>query len=282
MVFAAIGVTDREAAFLRSRFAEGAALERSVVFINRADEPVAERLTCPRAALTAAEYLAFERGLHVLVVLVDMTNYCEALREAAAARDEVPGRRGYPGYMYSDLASLFERAGRLRGRPGSVTQIPILSMPDDDVTHPIPDVTGYITEGQIVLSRDLDRRGITPPIDVLPSLSRLMNAGIGEGSTREDHRGVADQISAFLGRGRELRRLVSIVGEQALSDDDRRTLAFVDDFERRFVGQGEQRRSIEQTLDLAWELLARFPANELKRIRPELVARYHHAHHRTE
>lgn len=277
VVFAAIGVTDREAAFLRSRFAEGAALERSVVFINRADEPVAERLTCPRAALTAAEYLAFERGLHVLVVLVDMTNYCEALREAAAARDEVPGRRGYPGYMYSDLASLFERAGRLRGRPGSVTQIPILSMPDDDVTHPIPDVTGYITEGQIVLSRDLDRRGIAPPIDVLPSLSRLMNAGIGEGSTREDHRGVADQISALLGRGRELRRLVSIVGEQALSDDDRRTLAFVDEFERRFVGQGEQRRSIEQTLDLAWELLARFPANELKRIRPELVAQNHHA-----
>jgi V/A-type H+/Na+-transporting ATPase subunit B len=270
-------VTDREAAFLRSRFAEGAALERSVVFINRADEPVAERLTCPRAALTAAEYLAFERGLHVLVVLVDMTNYCEALREAAAARDEVPGRRGYPGYMYSDLASLFERAGRLRGRPGSVTQIPILSMPDDDVTHPIPDVTGYITEGQIVLSRDLDRRGIAPPIDVLPSLSRLMNAGIGEGSTREDHRGVADQISALLGRGRELRRLVSIVGEQALSEDDRRTLAFVDEFERRFVGQGEQRRSIEQTLDLAWELLARFPANELKRIQPELIARYHNA-----
>ena len=180
VVFAAIGVTDREAAFLRGRFAQGAALERSVVFINRAEEPAAERLTCPRAALTAAEYLAFERGLHVLVVLVDMTNYCEALRESAAARGEVPGRRGYPGYMYSDLASLFERAGRLRGRPGSVTQIPILSMPDDDVTHPIPDVTGYITEGQIVLSRELDRRGIQPPIDVLPSLSRLMNAGIGD------------------------------------------------------------------------------------------------------
>ena len=175
-----------------------------------------------------------------------MTNYCEALRETAAARDEVPGRRGYPGYMYSDLASLFERAGRLRGRPGSVTQIPILSMPDDDVTHPIPDVTGYITEGQIVLSRELDRRGISPPIDVLPSLSRLMNAGIGAGSTRADHRGVADQISAFLGRGRELRRLISIVGEQALSDDDRRVLAFVDEFEQRFVGQGVERRSIER------------------------------------
>jgi V/A-type H+-transporting ATPase subunit B len=204
-----------------------------------------------------------------------MTNYCDALREAAAARDEVPGRRGYPGYMYSDLASLFERAGRIRGRPGSVTQIPILSMPDDDVTHPIPDVTGYITEGQIVLSRELDRRGIAPPIDVLASLSRLMNAGIGEGSTRADHRGVADQLSAFLGRGRELRRLSSIVGEQALSDDDRRILAFVDDFERQFVGQGRDRRSIEETLERAWSLLARFRADELKRIPPELVERYH-------
>jgi V/A-type H+-transporting ATPase subunit B len=277
VVFAAIGVTDREAMFVRSRFAEGAALERSVVFINRADEPAAERLTCPRAALTAAEYLAFERGLHVLVVLVDMTNYCEALRESAAARDEVPGRRGYPGYMYSDLASLFERAGRIRGRPGSVTQIPILSMPDDDVTHPIPDITGYITEGQIVLSRELHRRGITPPIDVLPSLSRLMNAGIGEANTRADHRGVADQLSAFLGRGHELRRLVSIVGEQALSDDDRGLLAFADEIERRFIGQGDQRRSIEQTLDLAWQLLARFPAEDLKRIAPSFVERYHRA-----
>jgi V/A-type H+/Na+-transporting ATPase subunit B len=277
VVFAAIGVTDREAAFIRSRFVDTAAIERSVVFINRADEPAAARLTCPRSALTAAEYLAYERDMHVLVVLVDMTNYCEALRETAAARDEMPGRRGYPGYMYSDLASLYERAGRLHGRTGSITQVPVLSMPDDDVTHPIPDVTGYITEGQIVLSRDLDRRGITPPIDVLPSLSRLMNAGIGHGRTREDHRAVADQISTLLGRGRELRRLVSIVGEQALSDDDHRTLAFVDDFERHFVGQGAERRSIEQTLDLAWRLLARFPASELRRIPPELGARYHTA-----
>jgi V/A-type H+-transporting ATPase subunit B len=275
VVFAAIGVTDREAGFVRTRFAEGAALERSVVFVNRADEPAAERLICPRAALTAAEYLAFELGLHVLVVLVDMTNYCEALREAAAARDEVPGRRGYPGYMYSDLASLFERAGRIRGRPGTVTQLPVLSMPDDDVTHPIPDITGYITEGQIVLSRELDRRGISPPIDVLPSLSRLMNAGIGAGSTRGDHRGVADQLSTFLGRGQELRRLISIVGEQALSEDDRRILAFVDDFEHRFVGQGERRRSIGQTLDLAWDLLAPFPATELRRVAPELIERHH-------
>ena len=258
---------------MRDRFADGAALERSVVFVTHADDPAAERLTCPRAALTAAEYLAFERGLHVLVVLVDMTNYCEALRETAAARDEVPGRRGYPGYMYSDLASLFERAGRIRGRSGSVTQLPILSMPDDDVTHPIPDVTGYITEGQIVLSRELDRRGIAPPIDILPSLSRLMNAGIGAGNTRSDHRGVADQISAFLGRGHELRRLIAIVGDQALSDDDRRVLAFVDELEQRFIGQGEQRRSIDETLDLAWELLARFPADELKRIKPALVER---------
>jgi V/A-type H+/Na+-transporting ATPase subunit B len=274
VVFAAVGVTDREAAFVREQFAEGAGLERSTVFINRADEPAAERLTCPRAALTAAEYLGFELGMHVLVVLVDMTNYCEALREAAAARDEVPGRRGYPGYMYSDLASLFERAGRIRGRTGSVTQLPVLSMPDDDVTHPIPDVTGYITEGQIVLSRELDRRGISPPIDVLPSLSRLMNAGIGAASTREDHRGVADQVSTFLGRGQELRRLIAIVGEQALSDDDRLVLSFVEAFERRFVGQGDQRRSIEETLDLAWELLAPFPESELRRISPELVLRF--------
>ena len=274
VVFAAIGVTDREAAFLRRRFAEGAALERSVLFLNLAAEPTVERLTCPRAALTAAEYLAFDLGLDVLVVLVDMTNYCEALREVAAAREEIPGRRGYPGYMYTDLASLYERAGRIRGRSGSVTQLPVLSMPDDDVTHPIPDLTGYITEGQIVLSRELDRRGINPPIDVLPSLSRLMNAGIGSGKTREDHRGVADQLYAFLARGRELRRLVSIVGEQALSEDDRRTLAFAEDFERRFVGHGTQRRSIEQTLDLAWELLARFPASELKRIKPDLIQRY--------
>lgn len=275
VVFAAIGVTDREAAFVRTRFTEGAALERSLVFVNRADEPAAERLICPRAALTAAEYLAFERGLHVLVVLVDMTNYCEALREAAAARDEVPGRRGYPGYMYSDLASLFERAGRIHGRRGTVTQLPVLSMPDDDVTHPIPDITGYITEGQIVLSRELDRRGISPPIDVLPSLSRLMNSGIGAGHTRADHRGVADQVSTFLGRGQELRRLISIVGEQALTDDDRRILAFVEDFERRFVGQRERRRSIEETLDLAWQLLEPFPATELRRIDPDLVALYH-------
>jgi V/A-type H+-transporting ATPase subunit B len=275
VVFAAVGVTDREAAYVRAQYAEGAALEHSVVLVNRAGEPAAERLTCPRSALTIAEYLAFERDHHVLVVLVDMTNYCEALRETAAARDEVPGRRGYPGYMYSDLASLYERAGRLRDRPGSITQLPVLSMPDDDVTHPIPDITGYITEGQIVLSRELERRGIFPPIDVLPSLSRLMNAGIGAASTREDHRDIADQASALLGRGQELRRLISIVGEQALSVEDHRILAFVDQFEQQFVGQDAERRSIDQTLDLIWRLLAPIPAVELRRLSAELIARYH-------
>ena len=266
VVFAAMGVTQRETAFFRRTFAGSAALQRTVIFLNTAEDPAVERLLTPRAALTVAEHLAFDRGRHVLVVLTDITSYCEALRELSAAREEIPGRRGYPGYMYTDLASIFERAGRIRGRPGSLTQLMILSMPDDDITHPIPDLTGYITEGQIVLSRDLDRRGITPPIDVLPSLSRLMNAGIGEGRTRADHRGVADQISAFLGRGRELRQLVSIVGEQALSDEDRRILAFADDFERGFVGQRGERRSIEQTLDLAWQLLSRFPREDLKRI----------------
>ena len=219
-----MGVTQREAGFFRARFAESAALERTVLFLNVAEDPAVERLLTPRAALTVAEHLAFERGLHVLVILTDITSYCEALRELSAAREEIPGRRGYPGYMYTDLASLFERAGRIRGLPGSVTQLMILSMPDDDITHPIPDLTGYITEGQIVLSRELERRGVNPPIDVLPSLSRLMNAGIGPGKTREDHRAVADQLYAALARGRDLRRLVSIIGEAALSERDRRYL----------------------------------------------------------
>jgi V/A-type H+-transporting ATPase subunit B len=275
VVFAAIGVTHREAAFFRRRFAGSAALERSVLFLNLADDPTVERLLTPRAALTAAEYLAWEEGRHVLVILADVTNYCEALREVSAAREEIPGRRGYPGYMYTDLASLFERAGRVRGLSGSVTQLMILSMPDDDITHPIPDLTGYITEGQIVLSRELDRRGINPPIDVLPSLSRLMNAGVGEGKTREDHRAVADQLYAALARGKELRSLVSIVGEQALSEEDRRNLAFADDFEEEFVGQGPNRRTMEETLKVAWRLLGRFPSGELKRIKPELIERYH-------
>jgi V/A-type H+/Na+-transporting ATPase subunit B len=274
VVFAAIGVTQREGAFFRQRFANSAALERSVLFLNLADDPTIERLLTPRAALTVAEYLAWEEGQHVLVILADITNYCEALREVSAAREEIPGRRGYPGYMYTDLASLFERAGRVRGRPGSLTQLMILSMPDDDVTHPIPDLTGYITEGQIVLSRELDRRGISPPIDVLPSLSRLMNEGVGEGKTREDHRSVADQLYAALSRGKELRRLVSIVGEGALSDEDRRYLAFADEFEEKMIGQGTRRRSIEETLDLAWRLLGDFPDSELKRIKPEIIERY--------
>lgn len=271
VVFAAIGVTHREATFFRKRFAGSAALERSVLFINQADEPTVERLLTPRAALTVAEYLAWEEGRHVLVILADVTNYCEALREVSAAREEIPGRRGYPGYMYTDLASLFERAGRVHGREGSVTQLMVLSMPDDDITHPIPDLTGYITEGQIVLSRDLDRRGVYPPIDVLPSLSRLMNAGIGAGKTRDDHRQVADQLYACFARGKELRRLVSIVGEQALSDEDRRYLAFADDFEQEFVGQGRDSRTITETLETAWSLLDRFPPAELKRIKPETL-----------
>jgi V/A-type H+/Na+-transporting ATPase subunit B len=239
-------------------------------------DPAVERLLTPRAALTVAEYLAFDRGLHVLVIFTDITNYCEALRELAAAREEIPGRRGYPGYMYSDFASLFERAGRIRGLPGSVTQLMILSMPDDDITHPIPDLTGYITEGQIVLSRELDRRGVNPPIDVLPSLSRLMNAGIGAGKTRDYHRPVADQLYAALARGLDLRKLVAIVGEAALSDDDRRYLAFADQFEQSFVDQRGVRRSINETLDLAWQLLLSLPATDLKRIDPILIARYGH------
>jgi V/A-type H+/Na+-transporting ATPase subunit B len=274
VVFAAMGVTQREAGFFRRRFAESAALERTVLFLNLADDPAVERLLTPRAALTVAEHLAFERGLHVLVILTDVTSYCEALRELSAAREEIPGRRGYPGYMYTDLASLFERAGRIRGRAGSVTQLMILSMPDDDITHPIPDLTGYITEGQIVLSRELDRLGISPPIDVLPSLSRLMNAGIGKGKTREDHRAVADQLYSALARGRELRRLVSIIGEAALSETDRRYLAFASEFEQQFVNQSGARRTIEETLQLAWRLLMGLPEGELKRIDPTLIARY--------
>jgi V/A-type H+/Na+-transporting ATPase subunit B len=276
VVFAAMGVTQREASFFRRRFAGSAALERTILFLNLAEDPAVERLLTPRAALTVAEHLAFERGLHVLVILTDVTSYCEALRELSAAREEIPGRRGYPGYMYTDLASLFERAGRIRGLDGSVTQLMILSMPDDDITHPIPDLTGYITEGQIVLSRELDRLGVSPPIDVLPSLSRLMNAGIGKGKTREDHRAVADQLYAALARGRELRRLVSIIGEAALSENDRRYLTFAASFEQEFVNQRGERRSIEETLQLAWKLLLALPEGDLKRIDPELIARSGH------
>jgi V/A-type H+-transporting ATPase subunit B len=274
VVFAAMGVTRREAEFFQSRFLTGNVAHRTVVLLNLAADPTIERILTPRVALTLAEYFAFDLGLHVLTVMTDVTSYAEALREIAAAREEMPGRRGYPGYMYTDLASLFERAGRVRGRPGSLTQLMILSMPDDDITHPVPDLTGYITEGQIVLSRELDRAGIDPPIDVLPSLSRLMNSGIGIGKTREDHRGLADQLYACYARGKEVRRLLSIVGESALPAEDRRSLAFADAFERQFVGQADQRRSIEQTLDVGWDLLADFPDTELKRLKPEFIARY--------
>ncbi len=275
VVFAAIGVTHREVAFFIDQFQANDATERTVLFINHADDPSVLRLLTARAALTAAEYLAFTHQQHVLVIMTDMTHYCEALREVAAAREEVPGRRGYPGYMYSDLASLYERAGRIQGNRGSVTQLVILTMPDDDITHPIPDLTGYITEGQIVLSRDLHRKGIYPPIDVLPSLSRQMKAGIGEAKTRGDHRFMADQLYALYARGRDLRRLVAIIGEAALSAEEQRILAFADDFERRFVGQGRTNRTIDDTLDLAWDLLAPMPTHMLKRI-PEDLIRQHH------
>jgi V/A-type H+-transporting ATPase subunit B len=275
VVFAAIGITNREVAFFMDQFQASDAMDRTVLFINRAEDPSMERLLTPRAALTAAEYLAFTHNRHVLVIMTDMTNYCEALREIAAASEEVPGRRGYPGYMYSDLASLYERAGRIRGKSGSVTQLVILTMPDDDITHPIPDLTGYITEGQIVLSRDLHRKGIYPPIDVLPSLSRMMNAGIGEGKTRADHRAVADQLYALYAEGRDLRRLVAIIGEAALSADDRRVLDFARQFEERYVSQGMADRSMTETLDLAWNLLSLMPPELLKRIPKEYLERYH-------
>jgi V/A-type H+-transporting ATPase subunit B len=251
------------------------AMDRTVLFVNLADDPSIERLLTPRAALTAAEYLAFTHNRHVLAILTDLTNYCEALREIAAASEEVPGRRGYPGYMYSDLAGLYERAGRIRDNLGSVTQLIILTMPDDDITHPIPDLTGYITEGQIVLTRDLHRKGIYPPIDSLPSLSRLMNAAIGEGKTRADHRFVADQLYALYAAGRDLRRLVAIIGEAALSEEDRQVLSFADRFENQFIGQGKRERSIRETMDLAWQLLSQLPAEQLKRVPREWIDQYH-------
>jgi V/A-type H+-transporting ATPase subunit B len=272
VVFAAIGAPFRECQEFLDSFAASGAMHRTVVFQNRADDPPIERLLTPRCALTCAEHLAFTHGMHVLVVLTDMTAYCEALREVALARDELPGRRGYPGYLYTDLASIFERAGRLSGRPGSVTQIPVVTMPDDDLTHPVPDLTGYITEGQVVLSRDLDRRGVFPPVDVLPSLSRLMGLGAGEGRTRADHRPLADQIYAFHARGVDVRRMAAIVGVANLGDDERRFLEFSDRFEQELVHQGDAFRSLEDTLATAWRLLSGFPASALSRIRPDLIA----------
>lgn len=275
VVFAAVGITHREASYFIDRFRASEAMDRTLVFLNHADDPSIERLLTPRVALTAAEYLAFTHHRHVLVILTDITNYAEALREVSAAREEVPGRRGYPGYMYSDLAGIYERAGRIEGNPGSITQLIILTMPDDDITHPIPDLTGYISEGQIVLSRDLHQKGIYPPVDILPSLSRLMDEAIGEGKTREDHSAVADQLYALYAEGRDLRRMVAIVGEAALSEQDTQILDFADAVEQRFVGQGRVNRSVEQTLDLAWELLAGLPASLLKRVPQDMIVKYH-------
>jgi V/A-type H+-transporting ATPase subunit B len=272
VVFAAIGITARETRAFLERFEESGALRRSVLYLNQAEDPTIERLLAPRAALTCAEHLAYVHGLHVLVVMADITHYCEALREVAAAREEVPGRRGYPGYMYTDLASLFERAGVIEGSSGSVTQLPILTMPDGDITHPIPDLTGYITEGQVVLSRELLRRGVFPPIDVLPSLSRLMNAGIGRTRTVPEHRKWADQLYATYARGREARQMVAIVGEAALSPGDRRALAFAEEFERTFIGQGHGRRGIAETIELGWTLLDRLPADDLLKLNADLLA----------
>jgi len=275
VVFAAMGITSEEAQQFMSSFEQTGALERAVVFLNLADDPTIERIITPRMALTTAEYLAFELNLHILVILTDMTNYCEALREIGAAREEVPGRRGYPGYMYTDLASIYERAGLIKGKKGSITQLPILTMPGDDITHPIPDLTGYITEGQIVLSRELHNQGIYPAIDVLPCLSRLMNAGIGKDSTREDHKAVSNQLYAGYAEGRDLRGLQAIVGEEAMSERDRQYLKFAETFENKFVTQGKQEnRSINDTLDLGWKFLSLFPRTELTRIDDSLIEKY--------
>jgi len=276
VVFAAMGITNEEAQYFINDFEQTGALERSVVFLNLANDPAVERLVTPRMALTAAEYFAYEHDAHVLVILTDMTNYCESLREIGAAREEIPGRRGYPGYMYTDLATIYERAGVIKGKKGSVTQIPILTMVGDDITHPIPDLTGYITEGQIVLMRELHRKGIYPSIDVLPSLSRLMNLGIGPTRTREDHKQVSDQMYAAYAEGRDMRGLVAIVGEEALSDRDKKFLKFAAEFEDKFVRQRrDEDRSIAETLDLGWKLLGILPENELTRISPELRKKYY-------
>lgn len=275
VVFAAIGITYEEADFFISDFKKTGAIDRTVLFTNLANDPAIERISTPRTALTAAEYLAFEKGMHVLVILTDITNYAEALREVSAARKEVPGRRGYPGYLYTDLATLYERAGRKKGFDGSITMIPILTMPEDDKTHPIPDLTGYITEGQIILSRDLYRKGIKPPIDVLPSLSRLKDKGIGKGKTREDHADTMNQLFAVYSRGKECKELMSILGEAALTEVDLMYAKFADAFENRYVNQGyEANRRIEETLEIGWKLLSMMPRSELKRIRDEYLDRY--------
>lgn len=276
VVFAAVGITFEEADFFISDFRKTGAIERAVLFINLANDPAVERIATPRMALTAAEYLAFEKGMHVLVITTDITNYAEALREVSAARKEVPGRRGYPGYLYTDLATLYERAGRINGKEGSITQIPILTMPEDDKTHPIPDLTGYITEGQIILSRELYKKGVTPPIDVLPSLSRLKDKGIGVGKTREDHADTMNQLFSAYARGKEAKELSSILGEAALTEIDKKYAHFADEFEKKYVSQGfNTNRSINETLDIGWELLRLLPRNELKRIKDKFLDKYY-------
>ncbi len=276
VVFAAMGITFEESNFFVESFQETGAIDRTVLFINLANDPAVERIATPRMALTAAEYLAFEKGMHVLVILTDITNYADALREISAARKEVPGRRGYPGYMYTDLATLYERAGRQKGKDGSITMIPILSMPEDDKTHPIPDLTGYITEGQVILSRELYRKGIMPPIDVLPSLSRLKDKGIGEGKTRADHANTMNQLFAAYARGKEAKELMVILGEAALSDIDLIYAKFADEFERKYVSQGfTTDRDIEETLNIGWELLSILPRSELKRIDDKYLDQYY-------
>ena len=276
VVFAAMGITFEESNFFIDSFRETGALERTVLFVNLANDPAIERISTPKMALTAAEYLAFEKNMHVLVILTDITNYADALREVSAARKEVPGRRGYPGYMYTDLASIYERAGRQQGKDGSITMIPILSMPEDDKTHPIPDLTGYITEGQIILSRELYRKGVTPPIDVLPSLSRLKDKGIGRGKTREAHSDTMNQLYSAYARGKEAKELMVILGEAALTDIDKLYAKFADAFEKEYVSQGyDTNRSIEETLDIGWKLLRILPRSELKRIRDEYLDQYY-------
>ena len=276
VVFCAMGITNEEAQHFMADFERTGALERAVIFLNLADDPAVERLLTPRLGLTTAEYLAFDLDMHVLVIYTDMTNYCEAMRQMGAAREEVPGRRGYPGYMYTDLAIQYERAGIITGKNGSITQFPILTMPGDDITHPIPDLSGYITEGQLIVSRELHRKGIYPPIDIRPSLSRLMNSGIGAGHTREDHRAVSDQLYAYYAEGCDLRGLVAIVGKEALSERDRLVLEFADAFEQKFVNQGrDEDRSIFDTLDIGWNLLQALPETMLTRIDDHLIKKYH-------
>ena len=276
VIFCAMGITNEEKLYFMSDFERTGALSRALVFLNLADDPAIERLVTPRFALTCAEYLAFELDFHVLVIMTDMTNYCEALREISAAREEVPGRRGYPGYMYTDLASLYERAGKVKNKKGSVTQYPILTMPGDDITHPIPDLTGYITEGQIVISRELHQKGFYPPINVLPSLSRLMNLGIGGKKTREDHKAVSDQCYAFYAEGRDLRGLVAIVGREALSERDNKLLDFADEFEKTFITQGrEEDRQIEESLGICWKMLANIPKENYTRLDQKFIDKYH-------